>query len=160
MRKFSVTNFLFCKGANFFELRAECPLRHLPSKCCSPNLPQKSNTSYNDVLSSQMSVLVCVGFKKKKMTSGFGIFLHLICTGVPKVGSKSWNSISNHPRGAAGVLPRKTNPLPSPLQSSRKKLPWQAGSTILSCLSGSRCRPRRRQEQRFRINGFNGFSSR
>ena len=37
------------------------------------------------------------------------------------MGSKSWNSISNHPRGAAGVLPRKTNPLPSPLQSSRKK---------------------------------------
>ncbi len=60
-----------------------------------------------------MSVLVCVGFKKKQMTSGFGICLHLICTGIPKVGSKSWNSISNHPRGAAGVLPRKTNALPS-----------------------------------------------
>ena len=47
------------------------------------------------------------------------------------MGSKSWNSISNHPRGAAGVLPRKTNPLPSLLQSSRKKLPSRFNNTFL-----------------------------
>ena len=39
MRKFSVT-FLFCKGANFFELRAECPLWHLPSSVVLQTSPK------------------------------------------------------------------------------------------------------------------------
>ena len=122
MRKFSVT-FLFCKGANFFELRAECPLRHLPSKCCSPNLPQKSNTCNNDVLlyklSSQMSV--CVGFKNKTNDLRFWHIFAFNMHRSSKGGQQKLEQYFKPPKRRRGRPPKKNKSPPLPAAELEEK---------------------------------------